>query len=93
MDAAGARYLLRSSNEPRPGDYVVIPEMPRFWSPSAALLARMQPYAEREYRQAFPLRLFNRRSHAGFYAHHWGLLPLALSREPDEVFQVWRVVR
>lgn len=91
FDLAGARYLPAESDSPRPGDLVVIPEMPRFWVPSPALQRRLQPWATREFVSPLPLRLFNRRSGAGFYGHHWGLLPFAISGEPDEVFAVMQV--
>lgn len=93
MKLAGARTLHATSNEPKAGDFVVIPEMPRFWEPSKSLQQRLVFFAERRFSSALPLRLFNRRSHAGFYAHLWGMLPFAFSTEPDEVFTVYRVVR
>lgn len=93
MEKAGARYLLESSNEPKEGDFVVIPEMPRFWMPSPELQMRLGLSAEKKAVSSFPLRLFNRRSNAGFYSNAWGLLPFSISREPDEVFLVLRVIR
>lgn len=91
FDQAGAHYLLADSREPKTGDYLVIPEMPRFWAPPLWLQARLGFYASREFRSPLPLRVFNRRSGAGFYCHHWGLLPFALSSEPDEVFIIQKV--
>lgn len=93
MDKAGARYLFADSREPRQGDFIVIPEMPRFWQPATAITDRMVLMFKKPYASGFPLRLFNRRSTAGFYGHYWGLLPFALSSEPDEVFGVFRVIR
>jgi hypothetical protein len=93
MRKAGARYLYDGSNAPRAGDYVVMPEMPLFWGASSALRQRLDFAAKKEYSSSFPLRLFNRRSRAGFYAHFWGLRPFAFSREPDEVFTIFRVVK
>jgi hypothetical protein len=90
---AGARYLHATSTAPRLGDYLVIPEMPPLWGPAEALRSRLDVAATREFRSPLPLRLFNRRSRAGFYAHFWGMLPFAFSREPDEVFTLLRVVR
>jgi hypothetical protein len=91
FDRAGARYLLADSTELKPGDFLVIPEMPRFWAPPLWLRPRLNFYASREFRSPLPLRLFNRRSGAGFYCHHWGMLPFAFSSEPDEVFLVQEV--
>ena len=91
MEQAGCRLLPERSTEPRKGDFIIIPEMPRFWQPAPGVTSRMQFYASREYRSPVPLRLFNRRSNAGFYASHWGLLPFAFSLEPDELFQIWEV--
>jgi len=93
MDRAGARYLLAKSNAPKAGDLIVLPEVPRFWVPARILQARLLPHASREFRSDLPLRLFNRRSNAGFYCHFWGLLPYAFSSEPDEVFTILRVVQ
>ncbi len=93
MDKAGARILPATSNEPKVGDFVVIPEMPRFWQPSELVRERLVVYAQRKFISALPIRLFNRRSHAGFYSHLWGMLPLTFSTEPDEVFIVYRVER
>ncbi len=93
MDKAGGRYLLGSSNEPRQGDLIVIPEMPRFWDPSLPLQERLDLYAEKICVSPLPLRLFNGRSAAGFYSSGWGLLPFAFSSQPDEVFGIYRVVR
>jgi hypothetical protein len=92
LEREGCRVLPAGSQAPRRGDFIIIPEMPRFWQPAPEVGRRMAFYATREFRSALPLRLFNRRSNAGFYAHHWGLLPFAFSREPDEVFQVWEVI-
>ena len=93
LDRVGARYLLVDSTAPATGDLVVIPEMPRLWIPSPQVRSRMAFATEVPYRSPLPLRLFNLASHAGFYAHAWGLLPFAISDEPDEVFQVFRIVR
>lgn len=91
FDRARASYLPANSTEPKAGDYLIIPEMPRFWAPSPALQPRLSVFASREWTSPLPLRLFNRRSGAGFYAHHWGMLPFALSNEPDEVFSIMQV--
>lgn len=93
MDRAGAKYLYGSLNEPVAGDYIVIPEMPRLWGPSQDVQKRMAPFAEKSYSSRLPVRLFNRKSHAGFYCNAWGMLPFAFSYEPDEVFTLYRVIQ
>jgi len=93
MERAGARYLHADSTAPARGDLVVIPEMPRFWAPSPEVRSRMVPAGSRRYASALPLRLFNARSRAGFYAQFIGMLPFAFSSQPDEVFQIYEVVR
>lgn|GEM_PF-1475244 len=90
---AGARYLHATSNAPQLGDYLVIPEMPQLWGPSEELRHRIEAVTAWNYSSPLPMRLFNRSSHAGFYAHFWGMLPFAFSREPDEVFTILRVVQ
>ena len=92
MDRGGAKYLYSNLNEPLKGDYVVIPEMPRLWVPSPDVQKRMVLFAEKSYSSRLPLRLFNRKSQAGFYCNAWGMLPFAFSYEPDEVFTVYKVV-
>lgn len=93
MERAGARYLHADSTAPRRGDLVVIPEMPRFWAPSPQVRGRMAPAGVQRYASPLPLRLFSARSRAGFYAQFMGMLPFAISRQPDEVFQIYEVVR
>jgi hypothetical protein len=93
MDRAGARYLHADSTAPVRGDLVVIPEMPRFWAPSLQLRGRLAPRGSQRHVSPIPLRLFNARSHAGFYAQFVGMLPFAVSGQPDEVFQILEVVR
>jgi 4-amino-4-deoxy-L-arabinose transferase-like glycosyltransferase len=93
MERAGARYLHADSTAPLRGDLVVLPEMPRFWAPSPEVRSRLAPAGSRRYASALPLRLFNARSRAGFYAQFIGMLPFAVSRQPDEVFQIYEVVR
>ena len=89
----GARYLLADSNEPKAGDYIIMPEMPKFWVPSTQVQFRSKVDSAKEISSSIPLRLFNRRSNAGFYSHFWGYLPMAISTEPDEVFTLLKVVR
>jgi hypothetical protein len=91
MDQIGARVLPAASNDPKAGDFVVIPDMPRFWEPSQLVQQRLVVYARREYTSPLPIRLFNKRSHAGFYSHLWGMLPLTFSTQPDEAFVIYRV--
>lgn len=91
LEKVGSRLLQPDSKEPKKGDIIIVPEMPRFWMPSQEVQMRMTFYASRAYRSPFPLRLFNGRSNAGFYAHHWGILPFAFSREPDEIFVIYEV--
>lgn len=93
MSRAGARTLSKLSNEPKLGDFVLIPEMSRLWVPSESVIQRLSLLYERSYSSALPLRLFNRRSNAGFYCHLWGMLPFALDTEPDEIIAVYKVVK
>jgi 4-amino-4-deoxy-L-arabinose transferase-like glycosyltransferase len=93
MERAGARYLHADSTAPARGDLVVIPEMPRFWAPAPQVRSRLAPAGRRRYVSPLPLRLFNARSPAGFYAQFIGMLPFAFSDQPDEVFQIYEVAR
>lgn len=93
LQKVGAHYLLADDNSPVRGDIVVIPDMPNFWTPSPSLQYRLVPFAQKKMISPLPLRLFNARSRAGFYTTNFGLLPFAISREPDEVFLFLRVFR
>jgi hypothetical protein len=93
FDRAGIKYLLADSRQPKAGDYIIMPEMPRFWVPSGQVQSRTTVVYTKSFSSALPMRLFNRRSNAGFYCHLWGYLPLTLSSEPDEVFTIMKVVR
>lgn len=91
MEKEGFHMPSSASRELKKGDFIVLPEMPQFWQPSPELLPRLKTYATRQFVSPVPLRLFNRRSNAGFYAHHWGLLPFSFSRAPDETFLIVEV--
>jgi 4-amino-4-deoxy-L-arabinose transferase-like glycosyltransferase len=91
MDRANSKVLSADSNAPKKGDFVIVPEIPRLWTPSKLVTQRLRFYADRQYSSMFPLRIFNRKSHAGFYSHKNGLLPFSISREPDEVFVIYEV--
>lgn len=93
MDRIGARYLQRDSREPEIGDVLALPEMPIFWDPHISLIPRLKLRVVKEYPGSFSLKLFHRGSRAGFYSHHWGLLPFTYSAEPQETFQIWEVMR
>lgn len=93
MQKAGVRLLSSTSNEPKRGDFVVLPEMPRFWVPSQLVQNRWSNYAVRDFNSGFPLHLFNRRSKAGFYSHIAGLLPFTFSYTPNESFTILEMVR
>lgn len=93
MEKAGARYLQGSSNDPKPGDFVIAPSMPLLWYPSTALRNRLEIVKQKDAISGFPLKLFNEPAHAGFYGHYWGLLPFSFSSLPDVTFSVFRVVK
>ncbi len=89
MEKVGAKYLTAESTEPRLGDIIVIPDMPRFWMPSYRLRPNLKYFSSLKYSSSLPLRLFNRRSNAGFYCSGFGLLPFSFSLSPDEIFDVY----
>lgn len=90
----GGRYLLRETDEAEVGDWVVLPEMhQRFSWPPAGLSSRVDKIETIEYAGTLPLQVFSGRSQTGFWAHAWGFLPFAFSREPNEVFEIYRVSR
>lgn len=92
MDKAGARYLLMDSNEPVAGDTIVLASMASIWKPSPLVASRVKFLRQDDAGFALPLRLFNRKAHAGFYAHIWGYLPYAFSDAPLESFVILDVI-
>jgi hypothetical protein len=92
MRKANSKPLTYYSDDPRKGDFIVVPVVQMFWKPSKPLRRRMQQYAEIRYESKFPLRLFNRLSHAGFYCQDFGLLPFSVSQEPNEIFLIFEVI-
>lgn len=93
LEEAGARFLPPQSNEPRRGDFIILPELPRFSVPSHRVQYRSRSYATRDFASKIPVHIFNRRSKSGFYSHYAGLLPLAFSREPIETFTILEVIQ
>jgi hypothetical protein len=92
MGNAGSKPLPYYSNDPGKGDFIVVPLMQMFWKPSKELRRRMQQYTEIRYESKFPLRLFNKLSHAGFYGQDYGLLPFSFSWESNEIFLIFEVI-
>ncbi len=55
------------------------------------VVRRMELAGERVFEDAFPFRVHNSYAPAGYYGVSGGLLPLAFSRAPHDVIQVWQI--
>lgn len=91
MDRAGARYLRSDDERPTTGDTIVRPEIAGLHDLAPGLRARVTPIQRLELLGRWPVRLLSFDAKAGFYSHHWGYLPWALSRAPLERVEVFEV--
>jgi hypothetical protein len=91
MERAGCRFLFSTDVSPQAGDLVVRAYTARLHDMSDALRPRLTLLDAQEPRGRWPLRLLNHEARAGFYSHGWGFLPYAVSTEPLDRFEVYRV--
>lgn len=90
MEAQGYRYLSSTDESPRDGDIVVRAEFSD-WPLAGRLRDRMHLVETTKTDWEVPLRVMNFNAGAGFYGTYWGGLPYAISSEPVEKFEVYRV--
>jgi 4-amino-4-deoxy-L-arabinose transferase-like glycosyltransferase len=91
MEARGAQYLRSTDESPQPGDLVVRPRIAGLHDVAPRLRERLTLMETIEAPGRLPIRILSFSARAGFYSQHWGLLPFALSQEPLERFDVYRV--
>ncbi len=91
MGQAGGRYLKSTDDSPQLGDIVVRPLIAGMHEMSPPLLARTSLVEQLPLRGRWPIRLMNFEAKAGYYSHHWGYLPWAVSNAPLEIVDVFEV--
>lgn len=90
MEAQDYRYLSSADESPAPGDIIVRAEFSD-WPLAGGLRDRMQLIETSRAGWKVPVRVMNFDAGAGFYGTYWGGLPFAISSEPVEKFEVFRV--
>lgn len=90
MESQDYTYLSSTNESPREGDIVVRAEFSD-WPLAGPVRERMQLIGTDEIDWNVPLRVMSFRSSAGFYGTHWGDLPYAITAEPVERFEIYRI--
>lgn len=90
MEERGYRYLTSTDDSPRAGDIVVRAEFSD-WPLSPSVRSRMRPVETITMDWAMPVRVMNFDADAGFYGTYWGDLPYAITSEPIEKYEVFRI--
>jgi Dolichyl-phosphate-mannose-protein mannosyltransferase len=91
MDREGGRYLTSSNDRPQPGDLIVRPAIAGMHEMSPALAQRTVLLRDIRLDDRWPIRLMSFHAKAGYYSHHWGYLPWAISRAPVEDVRIFEV--
>ena len=95
LEAEGGRYLTKDDNSPAAGDRVVLSHGLIAYFISDDLKNRLQLERSVDYPSAWPVRVEDPGSQAGFYDQFHGNLPWSLSSRPMETIDIYtvRVVR
>ncbi len=91
MTREGGRYLRSTDDSPQLGDVIVRPFIAGMHEMSPALARRTVRVRHLRLAGRWPIRLMSFDAKAGYYSHHWGYLPWALSRAPLEEVDVFEV--
>ncbi len=91
MSQAGGRYLKSTDDTPQLGDVVVRPFIAGMHEISPSLLARIAPVEQLRLPSRWPIRVMNFEAKAGYYSHHWGYLPWAVSNAPLDTVDIFEV--
>ncbi len=91
LEENDATYLTSDDNSPQPGDYVIVSRelVAHFLSPE--LVGRLELERSVEYPDAWPFRVSDPGSQAGFYSQFHGFLPWSLSGGPAETIDIYVV--
>jgi hypothetical protein len=91
MGQVGAQYLSSVDDRPQTGDIIVRPYEAGMHEMSEGVRARSVAVQEIPLLGRWPVRLMSFEARAGYYSHHWGYLPWALSRAPLERVEIFEV--
>jgi hypothetical protein len=93
LQKAGALQLPVDETEVRGGSLLAYPRLASSYYEQTphGLRSMLIPFETLEYSVRTPLRLLDKRSHAGFYSTGWGLLPFSFSRKPVESIEIRQV--
>ena len=91
LEEKGGRYLTKDDNSPAVGDHVVLSHELIAYFISDNLKKRLQLQQRVDYPGAWPFRVEDPRSQAGFYDQFHGNLPWSLSTEPIESIEIYVV--
>ena len=87
LEENGGRYLTKDDNSPAVGDHVVLSHQLIAYFISDDLKKRLQPEQKIDYPDAWPVRVEDPGSQAGFYDQFHGNLPWSLSQ--DTIESIW----
>lgn len=90
LEADGARYITSQGEQPAAGDYVIISHRLIANFMSDELKGRLQLEQVIDYPSAWPVRIQDQESLAGFYGQFHGYLPYSFSSEPVEEIGIYR---
>ncbi|MHB8160810.1 MAG: ArnT family glycosyltransferase [Thermoleophilia bacterium] len=91
LEENGGKYLTKQDNTPAAGDRVVISHGLIAYFISDDLKNRLQYERSVDYPSAWPVRIEDPGSQAGFYDQFHGNLPWSLSTAPMETIDIYRV--
>ena len=91
MSQRGGRYLKSTDDTPQLGDIVARPFIAGMHEISPSLRARSVLVKQVQLSSSWPIRVMNFEAKAGYYSHHWGYLPWAVSSAPLETIDVFEV--
>ncbi|MHB1326378.1 MAG: ArnT family glycosyltransferase [Thermoleophilia bacterium] len=91
LEADGGKYLTKQDNTPAAGDRVVISHGLIAYFISDDLKNRLQYERSVDYPSAWPVRIEDPGSQAGFYDQFHGNLPWSLSSKPIETIDIYSV--
>jgi 4-amino-4-deoxy-L-arabinose transferase-like glycosyltransferase len=91
MTREGGKYLTSLDDTPQDGDIIARPMIAGMHAMSPDLRRRIVRLQDIRLQSRWPVRLMNFDGKAGYYSHHWGYLPWALSRAPLEEIEIFEV--
>jgi hypothetical protein len=91
MAREGGKYLTSLDDSPQEGDIIVRPLIAGMHPMSPQLQRRVVRLQDVRLQGRWPIRVMSFEAKAGYYSHHWGYLPWAVSRAPLEEIEIFEV--